>query len=145
MKTAEAENKRLVARLHAQGWASGDFAVFDEVYSTNHGLHWNEGTPTLQRRTTEELKAIVREYRAAFPDLEVTIDNMAAAGDMVAVQVRFEGTHEKPYESYPPTHRKSRFTDMQILRLVGGKIVESFLGSGGLRYFWSILDGTAFR
>jgi ketosteroid isomerase-like protein len=145
MNKVEAENKRLVSRLYEQGWARGDLTVVDEIYSQNHLLHWNEGAPTLQRRTTEEVKAIVREYRTAFPELEVTIDNMVAEGEMVAVQVTFEGAHEKPYESFPPTHRKSRFTDMQILRLVDGKIVESFLGSGGLKYFFSILDGMAFR
>jgi hypothetical protein len=32
-----------------------------------------------------------------------------------------------------------------ILRLEDGKIEESFLGSGGLKYFFPILDGTAFQ
>jgi len=67
---------------------------------------------------------------------------MVAEGDAVAVQVTFIGTHRKVYEGFAPTNRKSRFTDMQILRFSNGKIVESFLGSGGLRYFYAILDGT---
>jgi predicted ester cyclase len=51
----------------------------------------------------------------------------------VAVAVTFVGTHRGVYEGFKPTNKKSRFTDMQILRFENGRIVESFLGSGGLR------------
>jgi predicted ester cyclase len=141
----ETENKRLVARLYEQGWGCGDLAAIDEVFTPTHVLHWNEGAPSLQQRTTDEVKSIVRAYRDAFPDLIVSIDNMVAEGEMVAVQVTFVGTHQGTYEGFQPTHKKSRFTDMQILRFEKGKIVESFLGSGGLRYFYSILDGSIFK
>lgn len=64
---------------------------------------------------------------------------------MVAVQVTFVGTHKGVYEGFQLTNRKSRFTDMQLLRFEKGRIKESFLGSGGLKYFFSILDGSAFE
>jgi hypothetical protein len=34
---------------------------------------------------------------------------------------------------------------MQIVRIVDGKVVESSLASGGLRYFFAMLDGTLFE
>jgi predicted ester cyclase len=142
---AERENKALVTRLYEQAWGGGDITVVDEVFSPRHVLHWNEGAPTVQQRTAEDVKSIIRDYRAAFPDLAVTIDNIVADGDTVAVQVTFVGTHRNTYEGFAPTNKKSWFTDMQILRFADGKIVESFLGSGGLKYFYSILDGSIFR
>jgi predicted ester cyclase len=144
MTNGELENRRLVAKLYEEGWGRGAISVVDEVFAPRHVLHWNEGVASLQQRTADEVKSIIRSYREAFPDLEVTIDNMVAERDKVAVQVTFVGTHRGVYEGFPPTRKKSRFTDMQILRFEDGKIVESFLGSGGLKYFYSILDGSAF-
>ena len=71
-------------------------------------------------------------------------DHLVAEGDMVAIQVTFAGTHDGEYAGFAPTHRKGRFTDMQILRLENGKIVESSLPSGGLDYFFRLLRGELF-
>ncbi len=141
---AESENKRRTAELYEKAWGQGDLAVIDEVFAPRHILHWNDLRPSAQERTSAEVKTIVRAYREAFPDLVVTVEALVAEGDRVVVQVRFVGTHMRAYEGYPPTNKKSSFTDMQILRFAEGKIVESSLGSGGLRYFFSILDGSAF-
>jgi hypothetical protein len=46
---------------------------------------------------------------------------------------------------FQPTNKKSRFTDMQILTMLDGKIAETTLGSGGLKYFLHILDGSVFE
>ncbi len=139
------ENKRLVTRLYEEGWGKGDLTVIDQVFAPRHILHWNELSPTDQHRTTAEVKTIIRDYRAAFPDLTVTIDDLVAEGEKVVVQVTFVGTHTGTYEGFRPTNQKSRFTDMQILRFSEGKIVESSLGSGGLRYFYAILSGSIFQ
>jgi predicted ester cyclase len=142
---SEVENKRLVARLYEEGWGRGNLNVFDEVFAPQHVLHWNELTPSDQKRTVVELKAIAEAYRNAFPDLRVEVDNMVAEGDRVAVQVTFIGTHKRPYEGFQPTNKLSRFTDMQLLTFSEGKISESSLGSGGLGYFYRLLNGEAFK
>ena len=139
------DNKRLVARMYEEGWGKGALEVFDQSWASPHVLHWNEQKPTDQQRTADELKAIARSYRSAFPDLTVKLNQMVAEGEKVAVQVTFEGTHCGQYEGFGPTKRKSRFTDMQIFTFAGGKIAETTLGSGGLRYFFAILDGSAFE
>ncbi len=143
-KTMEA-NKAVVRRLYEAGWAQGDLAAIEAAFAPVHVLHWNELAPTDQRRTVEDVKQIVMAYRAAVPDLQVTLDHLVAEGDQVAVQVTFAGTHTGPYEGYAPTGKRGRFTDMQILRLAGGQIVESSLGSGGLRYFFDMLTGALFE
>jgi predicted ester cyclase len=139
-----AENKRVVRRLYEEGWAKGNLAAIDESFAPEHILHWNELQPTELHRTPGEVKAFLQEYRAAVPDLAVTIDNLVAEDDTVAVQVTFSGTHEGEYAGIAPTHRWGRFTDMQILRLKDGKIVESSLPSGGLDYFFRLLRGELF-
>jgi predicted ester cyclase len=75
----------------------------------------------------------------------VTVTDMVEEGDKVAVLVTFAGTHSGIYQGFGPTRKQSRFTDMQILRFADGRIVESSLGSGGLRFFLAILDGSIFK
>ncbi|HVN52875.1 MAG TPA: ester cyclase [Anaerolineaceae bacterium] len=136
--------KAILRRLYEDGWGKGDLSAIDEAFAPTHTLHWNELVPTDQHRTVVEVKRIVREYRAAFPDLQVTIHDILVEGDKAAVQVTFVGTHCGTYEGFPPTHQQSRFTDMQILHFMDGKIKESSLASGGLRCFMAILDGSLF-
>jgi len=137
-------NKALVRRLYEQGWDKGNLSVIDELFAPEHILHWNELLPSEQHRTPAEVKGIVQEYRAAFPDLEVIVQDLVAEADKVVVQVTFIGTHQGVYAGFAPTQRSGRFTDMQILRIADGKIVESALPSGGLRYFFAMLDGSLF-
>jgi len=144
MTTTAKENKAIVRRLYEEGWGKGDLNVIENIFAKEHIIHWNDLNPIDQNRTSNEVKEIVKAYRNAFPDLQVIIDNIIAEDDKVAVQVTFIGTHEKEYESFQPTMKKSRFTDMQIIKLQNGKIVESNLASGGLNYFYSIINGTIF-
>ena len=136
--------RALVQRLYEEGWGKGDLTAIDDVFAPEHVLHWNELLPVDQHRTAAEVKNIVEAYRKAFPDLQVIINDIVAEEDKVAVQVTFMGTHKGEYEGYAPTNKCGRFTDMQILRFSGGKIVESSLGSGGLRYFFAMLSGSLF-
>ena len=141
---SETANKRTVIDMYEKGWGLGRLETFDRAWAPSHELHWNEQRQTRQQRTVDELKTIVGCYRAAFPDLSVTVDEIVAEADKVAVQVTFEGTHRGAYEGFPPTNRWSRFTDMQIFTFLDGKIAETTLGSGGLKYFFQILDGSIF-
>lgn len=136
------ENKRAIVCMYEEGWDHGRLEVFDQTWAPIHVLHWNEQAQTDQQRTVAELKSIVSSYRAAFPDLKVRINTMVAEGNKVAVQVTFEGTHRGVYEGFQPTNKRSRFTDMQVFTFADGKIAETTLGSGGLRYFLGILDGS---
>ncbi len=144
-QTPENELKRKIRRLYEEGWGQGDLAAIDEVFAPQHILHWHDQPPSDQVRTADEVKRIVQDYRAAFPDLRVTLDYLLVEGERAAVQVTFAGTHMGEYEGFAPTRQFGRFTDMQILRFEGGKLVESSLPSGGLRHFFAILDGSLYR
>ncbi|NMC12257.1 MAG: ester cyclase [Chloroflexi bacterium] len=138
-------HREIIRRLYEDGWGKGDLTAIDEVFASEHVLHWHELKLSDQHRSVAEVKKIVQAYRAAIPDLQVIIDDVVVEDDKAAVQVTFIGTHQGEYEGYPPTHKRGRFTDVQILRFEKGKIVESSLASGGLRYFFAMLDGTLFE
>jgi predicted ester cyclase len=70
------------------------------------------------------------QYRAvlhtAFPDLRVTIEDIVAEGDRVAVRARWTGTHRGvlPMMPIPVTNRGFTFTGMVFWRISDGRIVE---------------------
>jgi predicted ester cyclase len=59
-----------------------------------------------------------------FPDLQLTVEDAVAEGDLVAQRVHFEGTHTGNFQGLPPTHRKVTFSGLELNRFVDGRVVE---------------------
>ena len=65
-------------------------------------------------------------YVVAIPDLRVTVDEMVAEGDKVAVRWTAEGTHQGELLGIPPTRKRIRWSGISICRLAEGKMAEQF-------------------
>ena len=67
----------------------------------------------------------------AFPDARITVHNQFAAGDWVAEQFTFKGTHKEslagPGGEIPPTGRELTGRGTQLTRVEGDKIAEFHL------------------
>jgi predicted ester cyclase len=75
--------------------------------------------PEVQRRTVEM-------YRAAFPDVRITVDEVIDGGDKVAVRWHAEGTHRGELEGLAPTGVRATVTGISIDHWQDGKIVETW-------------------
>ena len=86
------ENKALVRRGFEEFANRKNLAAVDELIAPNYVGYY----PTMPEpvRGREGFKQLISMYHSAFPDLKVTIDDMIAAGDKVAVRLNFRGTHE---------------------------------------------------
>ena len=62
----------------------------------------------------------------AFPDLRVTLDDMVAEGDRVAVRATWTGTHRGPFPMLPApvSNRQFTFSGMVFWRVRDGQLVE---------------------
>jgi steroid delta-isomerase-like uncharacterized protein len=78
----------------------------------------------------EGVKAQARALRAAFPDLTVTIEDLVAEGDVVAVRATWRGTHRGSFRGVPPIGRRIELCCMAFWRVAGGQIREA----------WSLID-----
>ena len=58
------------------------------------------------------------------PDLQVTIEELVAEGDKVAVRRSYAGTHRGELLGISPTGKQVRIGGISIFRLAGGKIAE---------------------
>ena len=65
-------------------------------------------------------------YLNAIPDLRVTIEDLVAEGDKVAVRRSYEGTHQGELLGIPATGKQVRVSSISIFRLAEGKIADSW-------------------
>lgn len=70
--------------------------------------------------------------RAAFPDLNVTVDQMVADDDNVAIAYTITGTHQGEFMNVPATNRRIKARGVQIARFEDGKIIERWGSSDQL-------------
>jgi steroid delta-isomerase-like uncharacterized protein len=79
----------------------------------------------------EGFKAFVGGLRAAFPDMRVTIEDLIAEGDIVALRAQIRATHTGVYRGIPPTLRTIAPSEMVMVRMRAGRVAEA----------WQMFDG----
>jgi len=119
--TAE-QNKALIRRWVEEGWNKGNLAVVDEVYAPNVVQH--DPNSPLPVASSEALKMYVAGYRASFPDLAFSIDDLIAEGDRVLWRFTSRGTHLGPLGPIPATGKTGTVTGMVLFRFAGDKVAE---------------------
>lgn len=74
--------------------------------------------------TLEGMRQMLPAFRAAFPDLSITVGEMLAEGDMVAYRLTATGTHAGEFMGIPATGKRVTFTETHIDQIANGKIVR---------------------
>jgi len=116
-------NKELVRRLIEEAWNKGNLAVIDELISPDYVLHIDApGAPG-----REGYKQAVEMHHAAWSDLRLTIEDMIAEGNKVAMRGTLRGVHEGEYMGIPPTGKQATWSAISIRRIEGGQIVEEWV------------------
>jgi steroid delta-isomerase-like uncharacterized protein len=119
------QNKTFVRRYWEEVWNQGNLAVVDELIASDFDGHPLPGEPDFGRGPTGQ-KQFVDMYRTAFPDLRMTIEDMTAEGDRVAVRWTARGTNTGEMMGMPATGKHATVTGMFLNRLAGGKIAEGW-------------------
>ncbi len=114
-------NKALVRRWYDAFINGHDVDVLDELLAPGFASHFLSGAPG---RTRDELKEIDGRMFAAFPDLRVTVEDMVAEGDRIAVRYSSYGTHRGDALGIPATDQAAESTGMDLFRIADGKIAE---------------------
>ena len=118
------ENKATVRRAIEEGWNQGHAAVFDELNAPTFVNH-DPGAPGVH--TNADYKRWATERLSAFPNLHITIEDLVAEGDQVAMRWTFRGTHTGDLVApmtLPATGKQVTVTGITIVRLAGGRAVE---------------------
>jgi len=73
------------------------------------------------------VKRFVSEFRSAFPDFRIRIDDQIAEGDKVMVHATIRGTHQREFRGMAPTGKQIEQRGFSVFRFSPeGKVVESW-------------------
>ena len=118
----EPSGLRIIERMLAEGFATGDTAVVDELCSPDLVEH-QFGLSGTGAEAIAKVKKGIAEVHAAFPDLRFTVRDWAERDDIVWVRAEGAGTNTGPFAG-PPTGLPVRLTVIDIARIADGRIVE---------------------
>lgn len=116
-----AENKAIVRRFFEDAVNNRNMAAVDELIAPNYVEH--EG-PIGQPPGIDGFKQFIGMVATAFPDVQVTIEDLIAEADKVVARVTVRGTHTGVLMgTIPPTGRHATWTGIDIFQIADGKIV----------------------
>src|SRR5215207_1061023 len=118
------ESKALVRRQEEELFGRGNLDVADEIYAPDYVGHDPSNPEDV--RGLQAAKRAAADYRRAFPDLRVTVEDLIAEGDKVAARLRVRGTHLGDLNGIAPTGRRVDFTGIVMSRVEGGRIAEDW-------------------
>ena len=78
---------------------------------------------------TDDDVARARENLTDFPDLQITIEDVVAAGDEVVVRLTWSGTQKDDMEAWgaPATGRRASYDLVAIYRIACGRLAEQWV------------------
>jgi predicted ester cyclase len=109
------------------GMARGDTTVVDSFVAPNMVEH--QQVPGMGTGMAG-LKGLIASWHAAFPDLQITINDMAADSDKVWVYSTMSGTMKGALMGMKPTGKTFRVDGFDLVRIENGKAVEH----------WGVMD-----
>jgi steroid delta-isomerase-like uncharacterized protein len=119
------ENKALARRWFEQVWNRKIETAIDEMFSPQ-GKAYGFPEPDSVMTGPAEFKKLHRDFCGAFPDLHVTLDDVVAEGDMVAVRWHVDATHQGDHLGFPATGKKAALTGSSFLRIEQGQILDGW-------------------
>lgn len=116
--TAE-QQKEVFRTLIREGFNRGNFDAWNDCLPESFTEH-QHGMP----QTLEGFKRAIAGLRTAFPDLELTIDELISVEDKVWARMTGRGTHRSSFMGMPATGKRFEITVIDVCRFENGKIVE---------------------
>ena len=124
-----AENEEVVRRAFDE-IAQGNLDVADEIIAPEYVRHDLAGGP--DAHGPDGVKRLIAGLRTAFPDIKTTIEDIFADGEKVVVRFSVRGTHSGPFMGIAPTGREATWRGVNIYRVSGGQIRETWQLADGL-------------
>lgn len=115
-------------RLYDEAFNQGNVSVVDELFSPT----FRDLSTPAQSPGVAGVKSYLAAVRRGFPDIHVTIEDMIAEPDKIAVRTVWRGTHLGIYEGIAPTYKHVTRTMIQLFSIVDGKIAQEWVEGTGL-------------
>jgi steroid delta-isomerase-like uncharacterized protein len=116
-------NKRLVRSIFEDGLNRGQVDAIAKATADDfldHDIHVETGSAS----GPEDLRIALDMIRNGFPDIDVTVEDAIAEGDLVAVRNTWRGTHLGQFNGIPATGNRIEISGIVLWRVTDGKIAE---------------------
>src|SRR5207237_6097847 len=118
-RKAMAEDVRAMThRFMEEVLNKGNLAVAEELIAPDATEH--SEFPNATGNALEDLRNWLTEMRSAFPDLNVSIDDLIVEGDKVVVRSTMTGTHKEPFMGIPATGKQISVPGIDIMYVKNG-------------------------
>ena len=109
--------KALTRRWFEEVWNKGNTALIDQMLAPDalaHGL----GQPSADLRGAAVFRPFYDQFRRAFPDLKIEVQDVLADGDQTATRFTFTATHNGDFQGLEHTQsiRSARSALVRIAR-----------------------------
>lgn len=104
---------------------AGSFDYVDELYAEDvlvNMTRTGDDQPVVSR---DDIKALYREWKTAFPDLRVDVEHEVVEGDTVMQYITMRGTHQNSFRGIEPTGNEIAVPAFHMRRIQDGKVVET--------------------
>jgi predicted ester cyclase len=108
---------KALERHFVEEWNKGKttaMAAVDKMGATNSIFHTATGEDI---HGLENVRQMFSDFYDTFPDNHMTLEDMVAEGDRLALRYTISGTHRD-------THKRMTMSAIEICRIVDGKFVE---------------------
>ena len=120
------EHKALLRRWFEEVWNKGRADAIAEMMAEDavaHGLSDDVAKPL---RGPKGFLPFHAQFREAFPNIEVVVEDQIGEGDKVATRCSVRGKHTGDSLGFAATELAVEFTGITIVRIKDGKIVEAW-------------------
>ena len=124
-QAATADYKGIVMHFYDDVLSQGKLDQADKYLAMNAIEHDPSADPKLS--AIDNLKAWLKMFRGAFPDLKITIEDVITEGDRVVVRSRMTGTNTGEFMGMKATGKKIDIEGVDIMRIADGKFVEHWV------------------
>ena len=118
--TALERNKALVRRFVDEIFLKGDFGAVDELLTDDFTPHtWGDMQPG-----RDGLKKAIARVSKGLSDTKMSIDDVIAEGDRVAVRLTSSAKQTGEFMGMPPSGKRYEIGEIHIFRLRDGRVAE---------------------
>lgn len=114
------ENKAIMRRFYGELFNKGNLSIIDEIFDKNFVDRSFYG----KEAGIEDVIKSFKEFKKAFPDSKIEIEDMLEESDKVVTRFTWSGTHESDFMGMKPTGKKVKMSVIDIIRISDGKIIE---------------------
>ena len=116
-----AQLDEMLERLFRDAMNNGDESVIDEVLAEDYTNH------SFGASGREAMKGVIGQFRSAFPDIQIVIEERVIDGDHAAQRGHFTGTHQGEFNGMAPTGRNVTIQFMDWWHARDGLLADNWV------------------